>query len=100
MPTVNLKVARWVLESPDSEWASPEGVSVSILEGETISDMAYRLAMRDEVFRKFVFERDGSEFGAEVLVILNGAFVTPQSRSETLLKDSDEVMLLPAISGG
>jgi molybdopterin converting factor small subunit len=100
MPTVKLKVAGWLLESLDSAWTNPEGVSVSISDGETISEMARQLAARNDVFRKIVFDKKNSEFGAEVLVILNGAFVNPQDRSETLLKQGDEVMLLPIVDGG
>lgn len=100
MPTVNLKVAGWLLESLDSAWANPKGVSISISDGETISEMARQLATRNDVFRKIVFDKNTLEFGAEVLVILNGAFVNPQDRSETLLKQGDEVMLLPIVDGG
>jgi sulfur carrier protein ThiS len=81
-------------------WTNPEGVSVSISDGETICDMTRQLALRDDVFRKIVFDSENLEFGAEVLVILNGAFVNPQNPVETYLKEGDEVMLLPVVSGG
>ena len=100
MPTVKLKVSGWSIAGRDAAWMNPEGVPVSISAGETISDMARQLASRDGAFRKIVFDSEDLEFGAEVLVILNGVFVNPQDRSETLLKEGDEVMLLPAVSGG
>ncbi len=56
--------------------------------------------LRDGVFRKIVFDSENLEFGAEVLVILNGAFVNPQNPAETYLKEGDEVTLLPVVSGG
>jgi sulfur carrier protein ThiS len=105
MPTVKLKVAGWSLAGLDAPWTNPEGVSVSISDGETIGDMVRQLALRDDVFRKIVFDctnldSTNLEFGAEVLVILNGAFVNPQNPAETFLKQGDEVTLLPVVSGG
>lgn len=100
MPTVKLKVTGWSLARPGAAWANPEGVSVSIADGETIGDMARQLALRDEIFRKLVLDNPDLEFGAEVLVILNGAFVDPRNPAETCLKQGDEVMLLPMVSGG
>jgi len=100
MPTVKLKLAGWPLAGLDAVWTNPEGVSVSISGGETICDMARQLALRDDVFRKIVFDSENLEFGAEVLVILNGAFVNPQNPAETYLREGDEVMLLPVVSGG
>jgi sulfur carrier protein ThiS len=65
-----------------------------------------QLASRDDVFRENVFDRKSAfghknlEFGAEVLVILNGAFVNPQNLAETYLQEGDEVMLFAVVSGG
>ena len=100
MPTVKLKVAGWSIAGQDAAWRNPEGVSVSISAGETICDMARQLALRDDAFRKIVFDSESQEFGAEVLVILNGSFVNPQNPAETYLREGDEVMLLPVVSGG
>jgi sulfur carrier protein ThiS len=100
MPTVRLKVAGWLLTSLGSAWMNPEGVSISILEGETISEMARQLALENDSFQKIVFDREGLEFGATVLVVLNGIFVDPNDRLETRLKEGDEVMLLPVVDGG
>ena len=100
MPRVTLKVGGWIGESLDATWMHPDGLSISIPEGETILGMARRLAIQSDVFRKSVFEKDDQEFGAEVMVILNGVFVNPYDRSETLLHDGDEVMLLPVVDGG
>jgi molybdopterin converting factor small subunit len=100
MPRVTLKVGGWISENLDATWMCPEGLSISIPEGETILGMVRQLAMQSDVFRKSVFEQDQQEFGAEVLVILNGVFVNPYDRSETVLRDGDEVMLLPAVAGG
>ena len=100
MLTVKLKVSGWFHEDFDSAWAHPEGLSVAISEGQTVLEMVRRFAKENAAFLKFVCARDDLEFGANVLVVLNGAFVNPLDRSETLLKDGDEVMLLPVVGGG
>ena len=100
MPTVTLKVGGWIRESLDPTWTHPDGFSVCISEGETILGMARQLARQSDAFRKIVFEKDNPEFGASVVVILNGAFVNPYNPSEALLSDGDEVILLPVVAGG
>jgi sulfur carrier protein ThiS len=100
MSTVKLKIAGWSLAGLDAAWTNPEGVSISISEGETISEMAHHLALQNDIFRKIVFDREVLEFGAEVLVVLNGIFVNPNDRLETRLKEGDEVMLIPVVGGG
>jgi molybdopterin converting factor small subunit len=94
MPTVTLKVGGWIRESLDATWAHPDGLSVCISEGETVLGMARQLA------KQIAFEKENLEFGASVVVILNGAFVNPYNPSEALLSDGDEVMLLPVVAGG
>jgi sulfur carrier protein ThiS len=98
MPMVRLEVGGWLRERLDATGAHRGNFSVSIPEGETILGMARQLAAQNEVFRKIIFKQE--EFGANVLVILNGIFVNPQNRAETLLKDGDEMMLLPVVDGG
>jgi molybdopterin converting factor small subunit len=100
MPTVTLKVSGWLRQSLGVVLAHREGISVSVREGESIPGMARQLATQYEIFRKLFFDEADQEFGANVLVILNGSFVNPHDRSETLLKDGDEVMLLPVMDGG
>ncbi len=100
MPTVTLKVTGWLRQSLGEALAHPEGLRVSIREGETIPGMARQLAAEHQIFRRLLFEEANQEFGANVLVILNGALVNPHDRAETLLKDGDEVMLLPVMDGG
>jgi len=98
MPTVRVELVGWIREKLDATGAYPGKFPVSTPEGETILGMARQLAVQNDVFGKIVFNQE--EFGANVLVILNGVFVNPQSRAETLLKDGDEVMLLPIVDGG
>ena len=100
MPTVKLKICGWMRDYLDPRLADPDGSSLSVSEGETILEMGRRLARQDESFRKIVFEESDLQFGASVLVILNCVIVNLHDRSETLLKDGDEVILLSAAGGG
>ncbi len=100
MPTVTLKVTGWLRQSLGEALARREGLRVSIRDGESLPGMARQLAAQHPTFQKILFEEAGQEFGANILVILNGSFVNPSDRAETLLKDGDEVMLLPVMDGG
>jgi thiamine biosynthesis protein ThiS len=100
MPTVKLKLAGWLQKDLDPAWTGPEGVSVSVAEGQTILEMGRQLGRQNQAFRKIVLGENELHFGADVLVVLNGAIVNPHNRSETVLKDGDEVMLLPIVGGG
>lgn len=100
MPTVRLKVCGWLRHGLGGALAQPEGLSVSVREGESIPGMARQLASQHEVFRTLFFDETNQEFGANVLVVLNGSFVNFHDRTEALLKDGDEVMLLPVMDGG
>ncbi len=100
MPTVTLKVTGWLRQHLGEALAQPEGLPVSVREGESIPGMARQLAAQYEGFRTLFFDEANQEFGANILVVLNGSFVNPQDRSEVPLKDGDEVMLLPVMDGG
>jgi molybdopterin converting factor small subunit len=100
MPTVRLKVSGWLRHGLGGALAQPEGLSVSVRDGESIPGMARQLAAQHEVFRTLFFDETNQEFGANVLVVLNGSFVNLHDRTEARLKDGDEVMLLPVMDGG
>jgi molybdopterin converting factor small subunit len=100
MPTVRLKVSGWAHQVLDTGWAHPEGAAISVPEGKTITEMARQLAAESDVFKKVVFDNEDMEFGANVLVVLNGLIVDPNDRSGTRLKEGDEVLLLPIMDGG
>ena len=100
MPTVKLKISGWLRQNLDAELIPSEGISISVREGETLPGMARQLAAQNDVFRRILFEEKNREFGANVLVILNGVLVNPHDRSEARLKEGDEVMLLPVMDGG
>jgi len=100
MPTVRLKVNRWLCQGPSLELTSPGGASISAPEGETILGMVRRLAAEDPGLWKAILDEKTQEIRPNVLVTLNGCLVNPYDRSEALLKEGDEVLLLPNFDGG
>jgi len=100
MPTVKVKIGGWLRQSLDEALTHPDGISLSVREGESLPGMARQLAAQHDVFRRLLFEEKHQEFGANVLVILNGVLVNPHDRSEARLKEGDEVILLPVMDGG
>ena len=100
MPTVKLKVNPRLCRSVNLEPTDSEGICVSVPEGDTILGMVRRLATETGEFWRSIFDEKTQEIGANVLVVLNGRIVNPYDRSEALLKEGDELMLLPTFDGG
>lgn len=99
MATVTLKATGWLRQALGAGLEQADGIRVSVGEGESIPGMACRLAAERETFRKLLFDEE-QEFGGNVLVVLNGCFVSPHDRAATSLRDGDEIMLLPVMDGG
>lgn len=99
MPMVKLKLCGWLPEYVHAPWANGDSL-VTTREGDTILEMCRRLALEDEGFRQIVFGQDDLGFGGNVLVVLNGVSVNPHDPAGTVLKNTDEVILLPALEGG
>ena len=51
-------------------------------------------------FRKFYFSADGTDFGEEAIVLVNGRRAEFLDGMATKLKDSDTVLLFPVVAGG
>lgn len=51
-------------------------------------------------FRKLYFSPDETDFGDEIIVLVNGRRAEFLSGMETELKDSDTVLLFPVVAGG
>ncbi len=100
MPTVRLKVTRWLSQSLKGAPAGSTEISIPFPDGETILGMVRHLAAEQGGFWKTIFEEETQAIGEHVLVVLNGGIVNPYDRSEALLKDGDEVMFLPMFDGG
>jgi molybdopterin converting factor small subunit len=100
MPTIKLKVSGWLSEEFGVAGVHPEELLVSIAEGATILEMVRQLPLQHKFFRKVPFGKPDLEFGADILVTVNGVFVNPHDQAEARLRDGDEVTLLPMVSGG
>lgn len=53
-----------------------------------------------EKFRKLYFSADGTDFGEDIIVLVNGRRAQFLDGMHTRLKDSDTVLLFPVVAGG
>lgn len=51
-------------------------------------------------FRKYYFSPDGTDFGDETIILINGRRVEFLDGMQTKLKDTDTVLLFPMVAGG
>ena len=101
MPTVKLKIYSWLSQGLDASSASFEEMPIVVPEGESVLEMARRLASSDDgVFRRAIFDQTNQKIRTHIAVILNGRFVNPYERAEAALNDGDEVTFLPILHGG
>jgi len=75
------------------EVALDESADISVL-------FAYLSATYGEAFRERVFKEDGSVKNGFFSVLLNGRNIFALSGFGCVLKEGDDVVILPAISGG
>jgi molybdopterin converting factor small subunit len=100
MPKVKLKVNCSLRQSLGDETADSEEILVSALEGESVLTLLRRLAAENGLFWKTLFDEEHQAIHPGVLLILNNRIINPYDRSETTLKEGDELMLLPMMDGG
>jgi len=100
MAIVTVTVTRWLCQHVSVEPPDPAGVPVEVSEGETVRDILCRLAAKREGPWTAFLDEQAREVGSHVLVTLNGRLVNPADRGESLLRDGDQVLLLPMIEGG
>lgn len=53
-----------------------------------------------EKFRKLYFSPDGTDFGEEIIVMVNGRRAEFLNGMETRLTEEDTVLLFPVVAGG
>ena len=53
-----------------------------------------------EKFRQLYFSSDGTGFGDEIIVLVNGRRAEFLDNMDTKLSDSDTVLLFPVVAGG
>ncbi len=100
MAMVTVKVTRWLCQHVGVAPLEPDDIPVAVSEGESVRDLLCRLSAEGEGFWKVFLDDQAREVGGHVLVILNDRLVNPADRGESLLRDGDQVLLLPMIEGG
>jgi molybdopterin converting factor small subunit len=97
---IKLKVFSWLKRGEEAGSSSYDEEIMPIQEGETVLELAHRLASRDPVFHANVFDPQTQNFRNDISIILNRRFINPYNRSESALADGDEVLIMPILFGG
>ncbi len=97
---VKLKVNSWLRQSLDLETTSSKEIFISAPEGESILEIVSNLAKENPVLWESLFDEKTHMIQSNVIVILNNRIVNPYDRSESTLKEGDELTFLPMFDGG
>ena len=100
MPQVKLKLNRFLRPGFDSGSADLEEIPITAMEGESIFELARRLAAENNVFHKEIFDEKNQMIETNIVVLLNGRIVNPYERSNTLLREGDEITFISMLYGG
>ena len=100
MSKVRLEVMAWLSGSMGSPGSERLVLEEPVGEGDTVRDLLNRLAARHQVFREFVFDVNTQELTSLVSVVYNGRLLELVQGVRTPLKDGDNLLFLPAFSGG
>jgi hypothetical protein len=100
MPTITLRVSRFLCQTMNVEPLDSNEISVTLPAGESIREITRRLAAERGGAWKRIFDEETQEVAAHILVIVNGRIVNPHDRAAALLREDDELMLLPMFDGG
>jgi molybdopterin converting factor small subunit len=100
MVQVKLKVHSSLSLGLDTHPDKFEEILISIAKGESVLDVAGRLANESGMFREVIFDERNQKIRMNIIVILNGRIISPYDHSEATLNDGDEVMFLPIVDGG
>jgi molybdopterin synthase sulfur carrier subunit len=74
---------------------------VEISEGSSIADLLAMLSEKyGEPFKKAVYEKSGADVKSNYIITVNGYLLNQLNGVETKLKNGDQVILLPIVSGG
>jgi len=100
MLKVKLKINSWLSKGLDADSTGFDEIIMSIPEGETVVGLIRHFASENGVFRKAILDEKQQEILSNIVIILNGRIVNPGGRSETALKEGDEVTFVPMLHGG
>ena len=83
----------------DKEYAGCKETEVSGCKD--LRELGEQLSLRfGDLFRKFYFSPDGTEFGEEIIVLVNGRRAEFLNGMDTVLQENDTVLLFPVVAGG
>jgi molybdopterin converting factor small subunit len=100
MPKVMLKVNRWLSQNGQADSTNFVEIPISAREGESILGIVRRLSEENDSFRRAIFDEENQQIQPNIIVVLNGRIVNPYERSESTLKEGDELTFLPMQNGG
>ena len=100
MRHVVLRMDRYLSQGFCADSTDLDEIYVPATEGESVLDLLWSYAAKNETFRRAVFDEKSQRIQMSVMVIMNGRIVNPYNRSEATLKDGDEVMVLAMLDGG
>ncbi|HVP93364.1 MAG TPA: MoaD family protein [Acidobacteriota bacterium] len=74
---------------------------VEISEGSSIADLLMMLSEKyGEPFKRAVYEKSGADVKSNYIITVNGYLLNQLNGVKTKLKNGDQVILLPIVSGG
>lgn len=97
---VRLEVLPWATKAFDSNARRRLVVQEDIGDSESVADLFARLAGRYQAFGRYVFDPQSRKLTGEITVIYNGAVLELAGGLDAVLKDGDNLLLLPAFAGG
>ena len=100
MPQIKLKFHCWLSKGVDADGTAYDERPVSAAEGETLMALIRRLSIDNDFFQSEIFDNKNSIIKEGVIVLLNGRLVNPYESAETILKEGDVIVFLPAMFGG
>ena len=100
MPKVKLRINSWLSKGVEGNASSFDEFLWPISVGESVVGLVRRFALENAVFHKAILDEKRQEIFSNIVIILNGRIVDPDTRSETTLKDGDEVTFVPMLHGG
>jgi molybdopterin converting factor small subunit len=100
MPKVKLRVNSWLNKGVDANASNFDEFLWVVPEGESVVGLVRRFASENAVFHKAILDEKQQEILSNIVIILNGRIVDPDTCSETALKEGDEVTFGPMLHGG
>jgi molybdopterin synthase sulfur carrier subunit len=78
-----------------------QGESVELKDGALVRDLLFLLAEKHgEPFQKAIYEPKGVDLKPHYIVSVNGLLLNQLNGIETKLKDGDQVVMMPVVTGG